>query len=126
MQTQEIPRQEWNSFFDSFSRQHEGWLATLEVFGSDVGAQEEAHELPLEGVSVASEADKSESIAINIGKTPEDHISHTITQPHHVWLETNDEGADAALEIESEDRSKTLLRFRSPVSPEFVDGIVAE
>src|SRR6266576_5712185 len=87
MQTQEIPRQEWNSFFDSFSRRHEGWLATLEVFGSDVGAQEEAHELPLEGVSVASEADKSESIAINMGKTPEDHIRHTITKPEHVWLE---------------------------------------
>src|SRR3989440_10766309 len=126
MQTQEIPRQEWNNFFDSFSRQHEGWLATLEVFGFDVGAQEEAHELPLEGVSVASEADKSESIAINMGKTPEDHVSHTITKPQHVWLEKTDDRADAALEIESAGDSKTLLRFRSPVPSEFVDGVVAE
>ena len=77
MQTQEIPRQEWNSFFDSFSRQHEGWLATLEVFGPEVGAQEEAHELPLESVSVASETDKSESIAINIGKTPKRQIGNS-------------------------------------------------
>ena len=126
MQTQEIPRQEWNSFFDSFSRQHEGWLATLEVIGSDVGAQEEAHELPLEGVSIASEANKSASIVINMGKTPEDHISHTITKPEHVWLEKTDDGADATLEIESADEAKTLLRFRSPVPPEFVDGVVAE
>src|SRR5436189_3976439 len=121
MQTQEIPREEWNSFFDSFSRQHEGWLATLEVLGPNVGAQEEAHELPLEGVSVASEADKSESIAINMGKTAEDHVSHTITKPQHVWLEKTDEGADAALEIESAGDSKTLLRFRSAVPPELVD-----
>jgi hypothetical protein len=126
MQTQEIPRQEWNSFFDSFSRRHEGWLATLEVLDPDAGAQEEAHDLPLEGVSVASEADKSKSIAINMGKTPEDHISHTITKPQHVWLEKTDDGADAALEIESADEAKTLLRFRSPMLPEFVDGIVAE
>src|SRR2546430_12912880 len=126
MQSQELPRQEWNNFFDSLSRQHEGWLATLQVFGSDVGAQEEAHELPLEGVSVASEADKSESIAINMGRTPEDHISHTITKPEHVWLEKTDNGADAALEIESENEPKTLLRFRSPMPPEFVDGVVAE
>ena len=126
MQTQEIPRHEWNNFFDSFSRQHEGWLATLEVFDSEVGAQEEAHELPLEGVSVASEADKSESITISLGRTPEDHISHTITKPEHVWLEKTDDGADAALEIESEDEPKILLRFRSPVPPEFVDGVVAE
>src|SRR5436853_7080557 len=126
MQTQEIPRQEWNSFFYSFSRQHVGWLATLEVFGPEVGAQEEAHELPLEGVSIAAEADKSENIAINMGKTPEDHISRTIPKPKHVWLKKTDEGADAALEIESEDEAKTLLRFRSPMPPEFVDGIVAE
>src|SRR2546421_1996125 len=126
MQTQEIPRQEWDSFFDSFSRQHEGWLATLEVFGPEVGAREEAHELPLEGISIASETDKSKSIAISMGKTPEDHISHTITKPEHVWLEKTDEGADAVLEIESEDKAKTLLCFRSPVPPEFVNGVVQE
>ena len=126
MQTQEIPRQEWNSFFDRFSRQHEGWLATLEVLGPDIGAQEAAHELPLEGVSVASESENNEAITISMGKTPDDHVSHTITQPAHVWLEQTADRVNAALEIESQDRSKILLRFRSPVPPEFVDGVVAE
>jgi hypothetical protein len=28
------------------------------------------------------------------------------------------------LEIESSDESKALLRFRSPLLPEFVDGVV--
>ena len=124
MPTQEIPRKEWNNFFDTFSRQHEGWLATLEVLTAEIGAQEEAHELPLEGVSVASETDESESIAISMGKTPEAHISHTIVKPAHVWLEQTSEGANAALEIESADGSKSLLRFRSPMPPEFVDGVV--
>ena len=124
MRTQEIPRQEWKSFFDSFSRQHEGWLATLEVLVSDVGAQEEAHELPLEGVSVASNTNQTETIAISMGRTLEDHISHTIVKPTHVWLEQTDQGADAALEIESADDAKTLLRFRSPVPSELVDGVV--
>ena len=124
MQTQEIPHQEWKSFFDSFSRQHEGWLATLEVLGSDVGAQEEAHELPLEGVSVASNTNQTETIAISMGTTLEDHISHTIVKPTHVWLEQTDRGADAALEIESAGHAKTLLRFRSAVPTELVDGVV--
>jgi hypothetical protein len=126
MPTQEIPRPEWNNFFDSFSRQHEGWLATLEVLAGEMGAQEEAHELPLEGVSVGSGADEPETIAISIGKTPDDHITHTIVKPSHVWLQQTSEGANAALEIESEDETKTLLRFRSPVPPEFVDGVVLE
>src|SRR5438093_4913711 len=126
MTTQEIPRPEWNNFFDSFSRQHEGWLATLEILGSEIGAQEEAHELPLEGVSIGSGTNEPVSIAISIGKTPEDHITHRIIKPAHVWLELTNEGSNAALEIESEDETKTLLRFRSPVPPEFVDGVVLE
>jgi len=126
MPTQEIPRHEWNNFFDSFSRQHEGWLATLEVLGLEIGAQEEAHELPLEGVSIGSGTDEPDTIAISIGKTPEDHISHTIIKPARVWLERNNAGADSALEIESEDETKTLLRFRSPVPPESVDGVILE
>ena len=41
MPTEEIPRTEWNNFFDGLSRQHKGWLATLEVFAPEIGAQEQ-------------------------------------------------------------------------------------
>ena len=126
MATKEIPRPEWNSFFNAFSRQHEGWLATLEVFAPDVGAQEEAHELPLEGVSIASGNEAAETIAISLGKDPADHITHIIAKPEHVWLEQTSEGANAALEIESADGTKTLLRFRSALPSEMVDGVVAD
>jgi len=126
MPTKEIPREEWSNFFDVFSRQHEGWLATLEIFGPEVGAQEEAHELPLEGISLASGGNETDAVAISLGKTPEDHVTHTITKPEHVWLEQTSGGANAALEIESEDQNKALLRFRSPLLPEMVDGVVTE
>ena len=126
MPTQEIPREDWSNFFDVFSRQHEGWLATLEVFGPEVGAQEEAHQLPFEGISIASEGNGADAIAINLGKTVEDHVTHTITKPEHVWLEQTDGGANAALEIESENQNKALLRFRSALPPEMVDGVVVD
>ena len=126
MPTQEIPREDWSNFFDVFSRQHEGWLATLEVFGPEVGAQEEAHELPFEGISIASGGNGADAIAINLGKTPEDHVTHTITKPEHVWLEQTSGGANAALEIESENQNKALLRFRSALPPEMVDGVVVD
>jgi hypothetical protein len=115
MRTQEIPRKEWSNFFDNFSRQHEGWLATLEILGSEVGAQEAAHGLPFEGMSVSSEPAESETIEISMGKRPDDHVSHAIEKPTRVWLEQTDEGASATLEIESEDQTKTLLSFRSPL-----------
>ena len=30
METQEVARSDWSSFFGAFSRQHESWLVTLE------------------------------------------------------------------------------------------------
>ena len=115
MSTQEIARDEWASFLDRFSKQHEGWLVTLEVFAPDLGAQEEATELPLEGISLTSSGREPDTIAISIGKEPGDHITHTVSEPERVWLEQTSEGANAALEIESKNETKTLLRFRSAV-----------
>lgn len=126
MTTQEIPRAEWNKFFNTFSRQHEGWLATLEVLGRDVGAQEEAHQLPLAGVSLCSGEGKTETISIDLGKRPDEHVSRAISDPSRIWLEKTDAGANAALEIEAVDGTKTLLRFRSTMPAEFVDGIVPD
>jgi hypothetical protein len=64
MPTQEIPRDEWTTFLDTFSRQHEGWLSSLEILGTDIGAQQEALDLPLEGIS-ASRDSAPETIAIS-------------------------------------------------------------
>jgi hypothetical protein len=123
MSTIEVTRNDWTSFFDTFSKQHEGWLASLEVLGDQIGAQHEVIELPLEGISVNAEEDP-ESLIISFGKTPEDHVTHTVQRPRHVWVNQTVEGAHESLEIEQEDNQKTLLRFRSPVRPELVDGIV--
>lgn len=124
MPTQEIPRDEWTTFFDRFSRQHEGWLATLEVLATDIGAQQEALDLPLGGISATSKGGAPHTIAISLGKTPQDHVTRTIAKPTHVWLEQTSQGANAALEIESADQVKTLLSFRSALPAEMVDGVV--
>ena len=123
MSTREVSRNEWTRFFDVFSKQHEGWIASLEVLGDQVGAQAEAVELPFEGISVSAK-DESQSLVINLGRTAEDHVSHTIERPRHVWLRQTEEGANDSLEIVEEGNQKTLLRFRSPMLPELVDGIV--
>ena len=125
MPTQEIPREEWTAFFDRFSRQHEGWLSTLEVFAPDIGAQQEAHDLPLEGITATSNKTGSETIAISLGRSPEDHVTHTITEPTRIWLEQTSQGANAAVEFESADEVKTLLSFRSTLPAEMVDGVVS-
>ena len=122
MRTREILRSEWPEFFDSFSRQHEGWLVTLEILGSEIGAQVEERELAFEGIVAEWDEVQGDEIAIMIGAKPDDHITHSISGPTQVSLEQTDEGADAALAIKSADGATALLRFRSPMLPEMVDA----
>lgn len=123
MQTIEIATTEWSSFFDSFSRKHQGWLATLEILGPDIGAQLEERDLPFEGITGESSGTRGQTVMIMAGEKPDGHVTHTINRPTKVSLEQTDEGADAALAIESEDGVTALLRFRSPMRPEMVDAI---
>ena len=124
MQTKQITKTEWPAFFDSFSRKHEGWLATLEIFGPDIGAQTEERELAFEGITDESDETQGNTIMIMTGGEAADHVTHTISRPTEVSLEQTDEGADAALAIKSEDGITALLRFRSPMLPEMVDAMV--
>ncbi len=124
MQTKEITKTEWPSFFDSFSRRHQGWLATLEILGPDIGAQVEERELAFEGITDESSEAHGNTVMIMAGGKADDHVTHTINRPAEVRLEQTDEGADAALAIKSEDGVTALLRFRSPMRPEMVDAMM--
>ena len=125
MKTQEIPKEEWTGFFDSFSRKHEGWLVSLEIFGPEIGAQVEERELALEGITAAWDEKEGNTIMIMTGLKPDAHVTHSVTSPTSVSLEQTDEGADAALAIKSGDGLTTLLRFRSAVLPEMVDAVAS-
>ena len=123
MKTKEIPRNEWQEFFNIFSRQHEGWLVTLEILGSEIGAQVEEHGLPFEGIVDEENAVQGHEILMMFGAKRDDHITHSISNPATVSLEQTDERADAALAIKSADGVTALLRFRSAVLPEMVDAV---
>ena len=125
MATREIARDEWVEFCDGFSRQHEGWIGTIEVFGPDIGAQVEARELPFAGITAELKAGGGDVITITTREQPERHVTHTIVSPTKVMLEETEDGAHEALKVEASDGTATLLRFSSAVLPETVDGVVS-
>ena len=114
MHNRQIPRAEWIPFFEGFNRRHEGRPATLSVMSSRFGAQLEARELPFEGV-VASPLG-SGSIAIHMGGDPGRNVEHPVSEPVRVWTELDDDGAEAAVQIESADGTKTILELMSSSS----------
>ncbi len=125
MTTRDISRDEWPAFLDTFSRQHERWLVTVEVLTSGLGAHREVRDKPLTGISEDRRRDGALSISISAGERPEDHVTHVVSHPSRVALELTDEGAHKGLRIESENGETALVLFRAPALPETLDGIVS-
>lgn len=68
MKNRLIPRSEWSSFFDAFTRRHVGWLATVWVVDPRLGAQVEARGLPFEAVDLDPSAQGP--ISLQLGALP--------------------------------------------------------
>ena len=109
MQTTEIPREAWNQFFARFSEDHETQFVAVEVMGREIGAQVEGQALLLGGIS-PSDPD-SEALALTFDSVSGDHLTHMVNKPTHVWLQRAPDNTDEALEIESADGTRTLVRF---------------
>src|SRR5881394_2690214 len=124
MQTVVIPRADWRAKLDEFSTTHQGWRVSLELLEPNLGAQPEIDGLPLRGVT--AEVDARESAITIAAGSKSGQITHVIHTPMRVQLEKNDAGADMALEIESSDHVKAILRFTTPVPVETVDGVPRE
>jgi hypothetical protein len=122
MQTVELPPSSWSRAFAEFSALHEGWLVSVDVLAPALGAQHEFHDLPLVGV-VSEPRDRGNLITIAAGAMDGQQITHAVHSPLRVWLEKTNDGADAAMQIESADGIKTILRLKTPARPETVDGV---
>jgi hypothetical protein len=109
MSTRRVPPHSWPSFFESFTRQHHGWLVTIDTDSGRVAEEE-----PLEEVQA-----KDDEINIVAG------THYRIPHPTIVTV-TTAEGDDSAIDhVEIESGSEKLtLRFRSVVNPELVDGLL--
>jgi hypothetical protein len=111
MATREIPRQEWMSFCDEFSKLHQGATATVRVVGSDVGDQDADSGMPFVGLSFESKGSERNSIAIELGADPEDHTTHWVERPAHLWLRSGDADAAGEVKIETDDGTSIIVEL---------------
>jgi hypothetical protein len=107
--TIEIPRDAWPEFFSRFSRDHDTQLVSVEVMGGTIGAQLEGRSLLLGGISPGDKEEKS--LALMLDSVDGEHLTHMVTSPMHVWVQKAPDENEQALEIESADGTKTLVRF---------------
>ena len=108
--TREIPRTEWPTFFNEFSRKYEGQGVTLEVFGPEIGDQVEEKGFFLSGIAAEVENGR-DKIEIMIGGSPKRHLTHVIAKPMKVGFEKETPGTKGALQIKSADGTTALLHL---------------
>ncbi len=125
-QSREIPREQWVAFLDGFSRQHQGWLVDVLVSQNGQENQVEARELPLDSIAASLKHGDDNTISVILEQGQNQYLTHSISNTVRILVEKTAGGADAGLEIDAADGSKTFVNFRSPVSPETVDGMTGK
>jgi hypothetical protein len=124
MPAQEIPRQEWTGFCQSFTRQHQGTLVTLEIGRPGEEPSVEAQSMPFQRIALDTNGTGSEAIHITIGRAMEKHLIHLGPQTMRVLFDKSETGAHTGLTLEKQDGTQTRMRFRAPFFPESRDSLL--
>lgn len=154
MPLEEIPRREWDSFCETFNRQHRGWLVNVEATdpvwpgpGRDSDQNAEISEYDFEApgqVATATIRRKAlmqgvvlqsvlptccpsgeEQIVVTAQARDGKQLSHAVQKPARMRLEHTEHGADEALYVDT-GRYTLAVRFPITAPMEVLDGFVSE
>ncbi len=112
MSTQQIPKDEWNSYLSSFSAANQTRPITVDVESNELGPQRLLQDRPLLAVEVETRGDES-SISLIAGDTEGGRptgLTHEIPDARAVWVKADDSGRVEALDIENPD-GRTIVQF---------------
>lgn len=119
----EMAPEEWLDFFNSFSRQHDGWLASMELTrGTE--RKTELRDQPLAGIS-ADHVSERDEIYLSFERADGGHLTHPVRNPMKVVFRRGLDGAHAGIDITSADGTLTSVRFRIAAKPETLDGVLS-
>ncbi len=117
----------WHTFCDAYSRQHQGWITSVEAIEST----QEPDAVPTPFMLVANVAlqgivlqnhQPEPDLLVCMGRDM-DLYTHRIVRPTLIEALQTDRGLDEGLLIHDEKGGIHRLRFRVPASPDVLDGI---
>jgi Family of unknown function (DUF5335) len=106
----------WKSFVDRFSREHDGWSASLQLRQSDGSIETATDDRPFRGATIESH-EGTVSLIITFGDDPDEHLTHIASRPTDIALLTPSEGV-CSLIIGLDDGSGCVLELTSPFNPD--------
>jgi hypothetical protein len=113
--TRLIPREEWESYFERYTRRYlegEGDVhadAFVEVMSPDMGDQIEATLVPVLGMDYDPKSNAFELLLEN--------VDHLMFHPSEIAVVEDDDGFISALEVRHEDGIKEVVQLRRSAVP---------
>jgi hypothetical protein len=107
--TTELSRDTWRSFFDELSRTLATTRATVEIDAPGLGAQLQAEDLVLAGITY-DDRDDILVVALSPGG-PAESLEHFVSGPKRISVETSQGIVPTAIEVEDAEGQVTLVRL---------------
>ena len=117
MRVRDVPRSEWSSFLERFTRDHRAWRATIHGIERGVPITRVPSE-PLKSVTL--ETDVPDLI---VRLTFVNGVSLCAPRPCAVRVQESTDAVEYALEVDTADGGFIRLAFRATALPEQLDGI---
>ena len=108
--TQQVPEEQWLTFFNQFSKRNRGRFIALEIADEEVGDEDLVKQSPLAFITY-DPVNKGNDVVIAIGRDAVSY-SHTVSAPKAVWIAKDDADQVVALEIVDHNGTQTIVRFR--------------
>jgi hypothetical protein len=112
--TKEIPRSEWQRYFDDLAKRHlrgdTAAVASLELMSAELGDQLEETAAPLIGLSYDP---KSEALEVILADR-----DHLVFHPAEIWVVEEDDGFVSALEVVYGDGTHEVMELQRTAEPE--------
>ena len=112
--TQELPRETWRPYFDELSKVLGTVKGTVEVVGRNVGAQIEAEQLVLTGISY-DDRDDVLVIGLDAPGKPEEDLERMVERPRQIMVATSETSPEEmTIDIEDAGGDQTIVHLERP------------
>ena len=119
-----IPKDDWAAFLEGFTLAYAGDPVVLGVQDMEGELRQEAHDLPLAGITIETRPRPGSGIEIMVGGCTQVHLTHCINDPAQLYTEVSVDGRERSLAVESPSGCKTVLSFRQLTPTAWEDGIL--
>ncbi len=107
-----IDQSRWRSFADRFTKEHDGWSASVELQQIDGGVEVAVDDRPFRGLTIEGR-DGRDSLIFTFGDDPDEHLAHIVDQPRELSFLAG-EADECSLVIGLADGTGWILALSNP------------